>query len=129
MAAALTNHEAPFGRVVAESAGRRTNLHRPLGNVAMVHNNAPTGVATWGRLNVRRQRIPISAVRYDLALSIGRQGDGLRGDVEFAEHLDPRSVQAIVDDLLWLIRYASADPGQSVGAVSASLNEKECWSP
>ena len=129
MAAALANHEAPFGRVVAESASRRTNLDRPLGNVAMVHNNAPTGVATWGRLNVRRQRILISAVRYDLALSIGRQGDGLRGDVEFAEHLDPRSAQAIADDLLWLIRYANADPGQSVGAVSASLNEKECWYP
>ena len=127
MAAALANYEAPFGRVVAESASGRTHLDRPLGNVAMVHNNAPTGGATWGRLNVRRHPIPISsAVRYDLALSIGRQGDGLRGDVEFAEHLDPRSAQAIADDLLWLIRYANADPGQSVGAVNASLNEREC---
>ena len=120
MAAALANHEAPFGRVVAEGAGRRTNLDRPLSNVAMVHNNAPTGVATWGALTVRRQPMPISAVRYDLALSIGRQGDCLLGNVEFAEHFDPRAAHALADDLLWLIRHAGDDPGRRVGAVCAS---------
>jgi nonribosomal peptide synthetase protein VioM len=130
VAAALANHEAPFGRVVAEGAGRRTKLDRPLSNVAMVHNNAPTGVATWGALSVRRQPIPIAAVRYDLALSIGRHGDGLRGNVEFAEHLDPGSAQALADDLRWLIRQAGVDPGRRVGAECASAQwsspRKEC---
>jgi hypothetical protein len=131
VAAALANHEAPFGRVVAEAAARRTHLDRPLSNVAIVHNNAPTGVAKWGAVSVSRHPIPISAVRYDLALSISRHPDGVRGNVEFAEHLDPRSAQVLADDLLLLIRDAAADPGRRIGAVSASMQlsspGKECW--
>ena len=57
MANALANHATPFGRVVAEAAGRRTDLEQPLSNVALVHDNAPTGVAIWGGLTVRRQRL------------------------------------------------------------------------
>jgi len=124
MVEALGHHQAPFGRVVAQATGPRVNAQRPLGNVAVVHNNAPDGAATWGPLCVRRQPIAVSAVRFDVALSIARHPDGLRGDVEFAPHLRTRSVHALADDLVWLVKRTGADPRCQVSDVAALLSER-----
>jgi hypothetical protein len=121
VAAAVAHHQAPFGRVVAQAAADRADPGRPFGNVAVVHNNAPAGSAEWAGLTLTRQPIPVAAVRYDLALSLGQQAGALRGELEYAARLPEPAVRALAGDLVRLAALAVAEPDLPVAAVTARL--------
>ena len=83
MTDAVAHSSAPFGRVVAE-VGAVVEFADAILQRRARDNNAPTGTADWAGLQLTRHEIPVAAVRYDLALAIGRGADGgLHANLEY----------------------------------------------
>ena len=122
MTDAVAHSSAPFGRVVAEVGAGRSSSRMPFSNVALVHNNAPTGTADWAGLQLTRHEIPVAAVRYDLALAIGRGADGgLHANLEYSSRFSVDVVRELAQRWKTLVTVAVREPDTRIAELAARL--------
>ena len=84
---AFARQEVPFGRVVGAVAPERSRGHAPIFQVMFAFQNAPAGLPRLAGLDAAPVRVGRGAAMFDLSLSLGEEGGGARGLVEYAAGL------------------------------------------
>lgn len=102
--AALAHGRAAFADVVAAVGQHRSTAEAAVGNVMFVHNNAPLRRIGFGGLAVERYRLPVTAVKHDWALIVGRTAAGLAVELEYSDRFDEATMRWAADRFGQLIQ-------------------------
>ncbi|WP_327173968.1 condensation domain-containing protein [Streptomyces sp. NBC_01335] len=113
VADALAHSGLPFSRLVS-ALPRRGGGRSPLGNVAVVQNNAPMDAVSLGGLRLSVHPLPPVEVKHDLALSWNRGHDGLTGRIEYATRFPDAAVERLCGHLRHTVETLAAAPATRV---------------
>ena len=109
---AFEHQEAPFERLVEELAPERSLGHAPLVQAMFTLNEAAGFRGGLPGLEVADLDVDLATTKFDLALSLGADGDGLRGTLAYATDLfDRATIRRMAAHLSRVLGQAAADPG------------------
>ena len=113
-------HQAlPFEQVVDAVQPMRSLAHSPLCQTLLTIDNTPHGDALrLHGLTVERMASAQDSTRYDLSLSLRRDGDALTGEIEYATDLfDPSTIERWYGHFLVLLDGMASDDAATVGTL------------
>ncbi|HEX3526901.1 MAG TPA: amino acid adenylation domain-containing protein, partial [Thermoanaerobaculia bacterium] len=84
---AYAHQDVPFEKLVEELSPQRSLSSTPLFQVTLALQNAPGGVFELPGLSLSVMASPGRTAKFDLSLSLGESGDGLRGGLEYSTDL------------------------------------------
>ncbi|HEY0015276.1 MAG TPA: amino acid adenylation domain-containing protein [Longimicrobium sp.] len=109
---AFEHQEVPFERLVEELAPERSLGHAPLVQAMFTLNEAAGFRGSLPGLEVADLDIDLATTKFDLALSLGADGDGLRGTLAYATDLfDRATIRRMAAHLSRVLGQAAAEPG------------------
>ena len=112
---AYEHQEQPFDRLVAELGVERDLGRNPLYQVAFVLHNTPSGTLELGDLRSEPLAVDSATAKFDLSLSLGDEGDALRGSLEYSTQLfDAATIERVVSHFGTLLEAIAAQPHQSI---------------
>ncbi len=113
---AYQHQDLPFEKLVEELAPERSLSHTPLFQVLFAMQNAERSALELGGLEVERLGTGDGGAKFDLSLTLGERGEGLRGSLAYrAELWEGRTMERLAGHLGALLEAAVARPGRPVG--------------
>ncbi|MFF7673552.1 condensation domain-containing protein, partial [Streptomyces griseus] len=122
----LSHQDVPFDRLVQELAPDRDRSRNPIFQVMLAFQNAPTGEAAPGDLDLTYLPVGDGTAKFDLMLLVEEAAGGeLSLALEYSTDLfTEQTARAVLDDIQRACRAAAADPACPVGEL-APVSEKE----
>lgn len=109
--AAFDHQALPFERIVEAAGVPRERAWHPLVQMLFVLQNTPADARPFHGLQAQRLPTPVHAAKFDLAVFLDPQPDGLRAEWVYATALFPRAtVQRMADAYGAVLAQAVADP-------------------
>ncbi|MCF7222341.1 non-ribosomal peptide synthetase [Marilutibacter chinensis] len=117
---AFEHQELPFEQVVDAVQPQRSLAHAPLCQTLLTLDNTPHDkVLRLKGLAVEPMPLAQDSTRYDLSLSLSRDGDGLAGEVEYATDLfDQATIVRWFGHFIAVLEAMASDATAAVGTLS-----------
>ncbi|MFD5943556.1 amino acid adenylation domain-containing protein, partial [Streptomyces griseus] len=122
----LSHQDVPFDRLVQELAPDRDRSRNPIFQVMLAFQNAPTGEAAPGDLDLTYLPVGDGTAKFDLMLLVEEAAGGeLSLALEYSTDLfTEQTARAVLDDIQRACRAAAVDPACPVGEL-APVSERE----
>ncbi|HEX6909123.1 MAG TPA: amino acid adenylation domain-containing protein, partial [Longimicrobium sp.] len=115
---AFAHQEVPFEKLVEALAPERSLARTPLFQVLFTLQGADAGALRLGAVQAEPVTPDAAAARFDLALELAEQGDGIGGSLVYrAELWDAETMRRLLDRLRRLLDAAAADAGRPVHGI------------
>ena len=112
---AYAHQDLPFERVVEELQPERTLSHNPLFQVAFALQNVGMEPVDAPGLRLKLEDVDSGTSKFDMFLEMLEEGEGLRGNLEYATDLwEPATVRRMVALFLRLLDALAGDPALPV---------------
>ncbi len=112
---AYEHQEQPFDKLVSELSPQRDLGRNPLYQVVFVLQNTPPGTLELGNLRSEPLAVDNASSKFDLSLSLGEEGDCLRGTLEYSTQLfDAATIERLVLHFGTLLDAIVAQPAQPI---------------
>ena len=112
---AYTHQDLPFEKLVAELRLERNQSYSPLFQVMFVLQNVPRGALELSGLTVSRMRVDSGTAKFDLALSIAEEAEGLRAVFEYNTDLfDATTIERMMGHYQTLLEGIITDPDRRI---------------
>ncbi|WP_405883202.1 amino acid adenylation domain-containing protein [Streptomyces sp. NBC_01136] len=122
---ALTHQDLPFEQVVEAVNPARSLTHTPLFQVMFAWQNTEGGELALPDIEVAPLNPPYTAAKFDLALSLGEEGDRIVGTLDYADALfDTETVERHCRQLRQVLTQMAAAADGPVDALEL-LSEQE----
>ena len=107
---AFEHQDVPFEKVVADLQPERSASHSPLFQLFFILQDGAAAGGTVAGLRMRAVEAEMDSAKCDLALSLGADGDGLRGTLSYSTDLFERAtIERMAGHLGRVMEQAAAD--------------------
>src|SRR5262249_49095205 len=113
---AYEHQDAPFEKLIEELHPERNLSHSPLFQVMLVLQNEPRKICELNELIAERLDIDKRTAKFDLALSLHEEGDGLRGRLEYSTDVfEAATISRLMEHFQTLLQEIVTTPQQRIG--------------
>nr|WP_281176385.1 non-ribosomal peptide synthetase [Pseudonocardia acaciae] len=122
---AYAHQDVPFEYLVEVLNPTRSLAHHPLFQVMLAVQNTPRPDFGFPGLETTVEPAPTGTAKFDLAINLWEQADGLRGTIEFATDLfDAATVETLFARWVRLLEAAAGDPDTPISQLDILTAEE-----